>query len=302
MLVQFSKDPLSSDSTFLHLLAVKVSSRDSVSGVKMKDSLVRSKTIDWHRITGEAYAYEQKQVDHAPVNSVFKGHLLNERSEPIPVANQVNNGWMLPVILVVLVLLGLLRQVNNKKMLSYISAFAASRFAGQLQREEYALNNRTAIGLLSIFVFVTALFMCQVIKIYQIPDHDLSIWILYGTVCTAVFGICFLKIVSIRVLAFFLKAENEAREYIFYIVLINQVIGLCLIPIVIAIGFLKISDPGFLVYSGFGVISILLIYRLLRGILIGLSKPAISRLYLFLYLCTLEFLPVLFVIRFFSTL
>src|SRR5437868_3829553 len=112
------------------------------------DSIKNSKLIDWNEVISEAKVHsEKKEITALLTVSIFKEHGLRSSSSITPAKVQ-NNSWMLLVILISLLLIGAVRQLNNKKLVSFFSAFFATRFAGQLQREEYAINNRVGTALL----------------------------------------------------------------------------------------------------------------------------------------------------------
>jgi len=75
-------------------------------------------------------------------------------------------------------------------------------------------------------------------------------------------------------------------------------LGLFMLPVVMCLAFVKQISPLVFIYSGFGLISVFLFTRLARGLIIGFNSMRVSKFYLFLYLCTLEFLPLLFAVKF----
>ena len=261
------------------------------------DSIKNSKIIDWNAILHEAQVHTEKKENSMHITSLFKDHALHSVQQIIPIKN-TNSIWMLGVIIISLLLIGAVRQLNNKRLLSFFSAFFLTRFAGQLQREEYAINNRAGTALLFNFVLVFALFIFQVLDHFRMHFPDQPPFIIYLLLCGGIGIVYFLKIIFIRIVAGIFKADSEAKEYIFYILLFNQLLSIFLLPLVTGIAFIRNFDPSLMIYLGIGVIVILFIYRLLRGIFIGISKPKISKFYLFLYLCTLEFLPLLFCFKF----
>jgi len=133
------------------------------------DSIKNSKLIDWNEILSEAKVHSEKKEIAPPLTaSIFKEHALRPSASTRTTLQGQNNSWMLIVILIALLLIGAVRQLNNKKLVSFFSAFFATRFAGQLQREEYAINNRVGTALLLNFVLVTALFVFQVLDRFEI--------------------------------------------------------------------------------------------------------------------------------------
>ena len=295
----FPKDPFSNDPMIVHGLAQQLLQKDSTLCKSKVDSIRDTKELHLEKIVTELSTL-QANGKHTERASVFSKHLLKPTSFVAEKSRSSSANWMLIVILGVLLVLGAVRQLNNKRLLSFISAFFASRFAGQLQREEYAVNNRTTAALLTSFVLVFSLFLFQLGEVAGFIPAASSPLAIYLYICLGVVSVYLVKIAVVRILAFIFKAENEAAGYIFYILLFNQLLGIVLLPVVMGLTFIRNFDPWYLVYCGLIIFSIFFIYRILRGVLLGLSKPGISRFYLFLYLCTLEFLPVIFVIKYLS--
>jgi 4-hydroxybenzoate polyprenyltransferase len=84
------------------------------------------------------------------------------------------------------------------------------------------------------------------------------------------------------------------REYILLIYLVSQATGVIMVPVVIAIAYapewlFKISF-----YFGIVILGASYILRITRGILVNLLEGRMPAIYLLLYLCTLEILPILF--------
>ena len=102
----------------------------------------------------------------------------------------------------------------------------------------------------------------------------------------------FIKITSLKVLAYVFRTEHIFSEYSFFIVLFNQILGLALIPLSAAIAFARVVNAEYIIYAGLTLILGMLFFRILRGSIAVVSRPNVSRFYLFLYLCTLEILPM----------
>ena len=92
------------------------------------------------------------------------------------------------------------------------------------------------------------------------------------------------------------EAQDETREYLFSMDNVNRSLGLILLPIVILVSFAPAKNPMFIALSGIVIVLIFNLVLLQRGIFI-LMKKQFSIFYLFLYLCTLEFLPLILIYK-----
>jgi hypothetical protein len=64
-----------------------------------------------------------------------------------------------------------------------------------------------------------------------------------------------------------------------------------------------IYNPSiYIVFFSFGIIFILLIFKIIRSFVSGLIQPPFSILYLFLYLCALEIMPLIVLTKIFFML
>ena len=96
--------------------------------------------------------------------------------------------------------------------------------------------------------------------------------------------------------------ENHAfNEYIITIYLSYRIMALVLFILVILISYTSIFPVKTLILSGFIIIATLYLMRFIRLLLIFMKRN-ISILYLILYLCALEFLPVVVTVKYFTGL
>jgi hypothetical protein len=70
-----------------------------------------------------------------------------------------------------------------------------------------------------------------------------------------------------------------------------------LFPFIVLMAYNPAVGGSWLMTISLLFIGLLYIFRLLRGLQIGLATPGFSLLYLFLYLCTLELAPMLVLLR-----
>jgi hypothetical protein len=91
------------------------------------------------------------------------------------------------------------------------------------------------------------------------------------------------------------------KDYISQILIIYKIVGIILIPFIMAIAYLPDNLRIYLIISGLILLSLGYLFRFVKGIQLIFNKD-VSRVYLILYLCTLEFLPALVIYKFFSSL
>jgi len=91
--------------------------------------------------------------------------------------------------------------------------------------------------------------------------------------------------------------DEISSEYNNNISIFNQSLGIIIFPITILITYTKTAE----VFIYLGIVLFVLIYflKIIRLFKINISKQ-LNILYLFLYLCTLEIIPILYIVKFLS--
>jgi hypothetical protein len=239
------------------------------------------------------------------VQSIFSGHELPIKHQLTPKERAKGfDGFFTAVLFLGFLLFVLVRVYSPRKLNQMFIAFVNPAAMNQLLREEYAFTNRSSLLLLLIYLLVFPLFAFQTILYFlngnfpggTSPAHIFSGYVL---IMGFVFAVYLIKILVTRFLASAFGLQATGSEYIYTILLFNKVIGLLIYPLVMLIAFAHQLNSANILKAGIGVLTILLIYRTLRLIQIGLSASGVSFLYLFLYLCTLEILPFLVLIKLF---
>lgn len=267
---------------------------DSLKLVQKADSSFESSVFSWAKWKKHTAVQEPQQQY---VHSVFEQHVLKARDTEQQKPPYGNNVFYSLILGFILLVLAVARQANNKRFREMISAFFVPRIASQVQREENSAFNRTSFTLGALFVFSGGLFLFQLASFFGV--YPLLAWgnAAYLIFCAAIFLVYTVKIASLRVLAYVFRTEALFSEYVFLIVLFNQVLGLALIPVTACIAFVHVADAAYFVFTGIALVAGIFIYRLLRAIIGVFSRPNVSGFYLFLYLCTLEFLPMAILVK-----
>ena len=241
------------------------------------------------------------KISIAPIDSsstsLFYDHLLRAKDISIKGSAKENQLWTSPVLLVIFAIFVWLKIIYGKKLKQLINVFIGNNTVTQLLREEHALSNRLSIFLSIIFILASALFIFQMNSFYHWHLSTQAGFIFYLKLCIALIIVYTVKIELIKLLGFIFKTEHESSEYVFNIFLFNKISGLFLMPIVICIALVKQINSVYFINLGLLLVSFILIYRSIKGYKIGLRKRKISKFYLFMYLCTLEILPLIVLIK-----
>jgi len=189
-------------------------------------------------------------------------------------------------------------QTSYAKRLGQIfKAVAQAHNVNQLEREGNLFKERISLGLGFIFYTISSIFVFLIVRRFAgIPDgfHDLTFTaIIMGGIL--VYQLIKSSLVILSGIIF--DTREAARQYQLNILIFNDIIGITLFPLAIIVFY---WDNLLLMTTGIILVLLLLLYRLYRGILTGLTNKSYNLFYLFLYLCTLEILPLILLYKVFS--
>jgi hypothetical protein len=230
--------------------------------------------------------------------SMFQKHLL-EVKHPTPIIHYTQYDYLVTCVLFFSYAMFVWLYVSNSKRLNQIvKGLYVGRYANQLAREEVSIGNRVVIFLSALFVFTLTLFLYQSASYFGFLPGNNVVGTFFITVLL-IFSIYGIKLLTIRAVGFVFEIQKEIREYTISVFLFCNALGLFLLPVVICLAFLKQVNPSVFIYSGITIITVFLLTRLARGLIIGFNSTRVSKFYLFLYLCTLEIVPIVIMVKLF---
>ncbi|HES59549.1 MAG TPA: DUF4271 domain-containing protein, partial [Caldithrix sp.] len=101
-----------------------------------------------------------------------------------------------------------------------------------------------------------------------------------------------IRIAVLKVFGYLFKAESIISEYVHNNFIINKSMGIALIPVSVAIGYMPAIFTGTLLVAGLLILGLGNVFKAIRGYQIIIRKDVFF-FYMILYLCTLEILPLL---------
>ena len=215
------------------------------------------------------------------------------------IERQVGNpDWIVFVIIVALMSLIFVRLFFSKvfsQIKSHIITPAISRSA--LREENVQI--RQAFLLLSFnFYIIGGLFLFLISERFSWDAAWMNSGFVRYMIFTLLLAIFFpLKVLGIRMLGLLFDKLPLAESYVFNIQLTNNTLGLLLVPITAGLAYIHwpYMNTAVIVISVL-VIAFLMI-QVLKGIFIWHNQRPFSLHYLIVYLCTLEFAPLLVVCK-----
>jgi hypothetical protein len=206
------------------------------------------------------------------------------------------NAWMLAVMLGLLFYLAVLNRFMSKSISDIVQSFYSQRMLSQFSKEENLINSWSFILLFLLFGATVGLLFYQIISYYNRSYTDNS-WQLYLGFTFAVIIFFILKIILLRLLGLIFNIRNLVKEYISILYLTYFNLTFISLPLVVCFGLIADSyKPVLLLVFGL-LILIVLFWQYIRSSINILSVYRLSKVYLFIYLCALEFCPVLILIK-----
>jgi hypothetical protein len=227
--------------------------------------------------------------------SVFTGHQLQPLSNgPLDLAPKGSDGLVIAFV-AVLGIFSMVKVAYYKKVNQYLTAFFNLRINSQMLRAEKSVDEQLYAIMLIASVLVSSTLLYQLFRYYNISLYPLD---------NLVEGFAFLKIFTIALVAIGIKflvikfsgllfnAGRLASDYIFNQVLFFNILNLALFPICITLQYNSMLPESTFFIAGGALGAIAFIFMFQRLFALGNSEAGTSSYYLFLYLCTLEILPL----------
>lgn len=228
---------------------------------------------------------------------LFKDHLL----KPIHNTAVFNNAeilyWPSVVLFIVLCLLVLLKATSPQKTFRVLNAAYSLQVARQIEREDYGPLKRVSLVLSAVFVLITAFLLYKLNLLFGsilINNGSLFQYLFFVMVIILVYSV---KLIGTNIIGHITQTTGIINEYINNTLIINQSVGVILLPVMIIVE-LSPVNPVWIVFPATLFLVLGYILRLYRGFLFAGIEHGVGLLQLFVYLCALEILPLLVLIKF----
>lgn len=239
-------------------------------------------------LEGESFLYSGRPE----VRSIFTGHLLKANRIQHHTVNLYQPDWILALLIVCFFLQAWVQFVYRKRFRQLVLAPFSKRFQNQLMRDGNLANERLSLAL-GIIYFISVALMIYEVNVLLLDGHIpplLNEFSFYLMIMLSLFLFWIIKVTGIRLLGIVFKTENTTKMYLLNVLVINIITGMVLLPLLVLVIYMK---SVFLLNVAVIMIILSFLFLFARGFLIGLSLTKFSYLFLFVYLCTLEILPLI---------
>jgi len=241
-------------------------------------------------------SYKNNKITYT--NSIFYPHVLKTK-HPNPIyINHKENGVGFSILFFALILFAIVQVLYHKRFQMFKNAFLNNRYAAQIMREENVLNYRISQLLTGVFLLTGSLFIFQINKFYGAIFPDLEHWKQYGIIFLGFSSFFAIKYVLNKILGYIFLVEKEIKEFLFTYFLFNQFWGLGSIIILALLEYGRDFPFSQIMVVGLISYTLVFVYQIIRSYSVAMPNKRISNLYLFLYFCTLEILPLVVISSF----
>ena len=209
--------------------------------------------------------------------------------------NNFEGDWLTGILFFAFVLLVSVRAGFSKYISTLFHSLINYPTAFRMFREKNYSFLHGAFRLEALFYISFSLFIFQVIVLIS-NNNSLFNLTFYATTLGAIIFYFLAKKLAYFALGSIFTGVNDTREFLFNMDNFNRGAGIVLFPVVALIAYYPAENPMIAVILG--VLTTLVFYVMLlkRGVSILLKKQ-FPIFYLFLYLCTLEILPLLLIYK-----
>lgn len=204
--------------------------------------------------------------------------------------------WSLIFIIFSFILLAVIKFYYKKYIKNISISLINYNYSLSFFKEKGAGTGRARILLGFIYLTNISLFAYYLLNYFDVNMYFDSA--IFNLLClTAIFIIIkYLYKFLNSTICYIFCLDTLAAEYNLNKAVINHLLGIILFPFVIGISFFSEEYTIYLIYSGLLAFVILQILRLFRLSQINI-RNSIDIFYFFLYLCTLEVIPILIIIK-----
>lgn len=235
----------------------------------------------------------QKAATETRFITTLRDEPVEFNPEPLP---QPHNEWQVFVLSASVVCIAFVRLSGKNFFRNLYSGLVSRPIFRQMLRDGQLIPIIGKVPLLLSFLLVVTVFIFQMDSRFPFlvfPDHTgimtngLIVFIALGLFETS-------RFIIMHLLGFIFKTRWILREFITNNIFFNTISTLLALPLLLLSIY---AQTEILLIAAAGILAILFVFRLFRAMLISFELRSYSGYQIFLYLCTLEILPVFILIK-----
>lgn len=205
--------------------------------------------------------------------------------------------FSVPVLIIIASLISFVRHKDTNKIKHFVIALINDRFTKQLLREDRISSQTSSFLLGIVFILTYSIFFSLLHFIYGFNRQETSFTTSFMLISTAITLFFITKIIIIRLSGLLLNSNELVSEYIYNVFIFNSISSIIIIPLVIFCVLNTEIPTSLFLNSAMFIVSVSYIFRSLKIIYSGITSTPISGFYIFLYICVLEILPLVVLVK-----
>lgn len=283
--VRFTSDQNSTDSTFFYNQVTPYFQNIARGGLNHEDSAsLASSTLAKH-------TEKLLPLQTSSIFTEYSHKKINFVNQPV---DKRIPAWLPVILLMYVLIMAAARRISGNRIMQILKASFSPHYLNQLERDADILKEGNTIGFLVLYLISAALTTMAAIDLFTKANSVYTLSML-GLIAGGLLVFSVLQILLILSTGRIMNTITQSREHILNSIILAETAGVITLPLSVSYIY---SGHLFLLYISLGVFTLMMLLRYFRIFIIGISNKQYSLLYLFLYLCTLEILPVLLAVKY----
>lgn len=251
-------------------------------------------------IVSTDFSHEMKKPEPQTWELKSPEQVVNQYTNISPVSDfepfqkKAQQSWLFYLFLSLLFFIAFIRVVYTREIIELFYIFKPISINQQLYRDS-ATGVRIASVWLNInFVLIISIYIYLLNSYFQLyTGNERFLLLLIG-------GVSFLLIARyslLKIIASLFPFKKEINFYHFNELQINRVTGILILPFAIVIAFSPSVISYYAVLLSIGILAAMLLFRYLRGFIIGGEYFARNKFHFLIYICTLEIAPIVILVK-----
>jgi hypothetical protein len=263
-----------------------------------KDSLLQLAIIDSLKADSAAkaaIAAEKNKKDTSTYSHIFNVPNLPNGIQPVYRIDKLyitaNKDPLFYFFVGLLFLLGFIRVVFNKYMGNIFTVFFQTSYKQKQLRDQLLQSKLASLLLNAFFVMVVSVYICLLIGKNEWLHINFWWLLFYSAIIVA--SVYTIKYLFLQFTGWIFNTTDATELYTFVVFLGNKILAILLLPIAIIVAFSGGELSNIALIISYFLLGIALAYRFIISLGVIRSDLNVSGLHFFLYLCSVEVLPLL---------
>ena len=239
---------------------------------------------------------KQASPDTLRCNTIFTSQNLYHGNFNVRPREYQPPDWTTGILILCFILVAWTQTFYNKRIRQVFKAPFSKRFTNQLTRDGNLFKERISVSLGIVYI------LCFSLLLYEYNEQILKIGfpkfqgvVLFGLIALVNIVYFALKVALVQTLGIIFKTRETTFNYLLNMLIFALLSGPAIMVYLVFI--LYLNNP-IVLHIGLIFFILTLVFKFVRGLLIGIGLTKFSYLFLFVYLCSLEILPLLVFIKF----